>query len=90
MERLERLGHDRLLVDTPWPEADAAWTVADTVVLAVQVNGKRRAEIELARGADKGEAEALALADPAVQRAMEGKPPRRVIVVPDKIVNVVV
>ncbi|MFO1075422.1 MAG: leucine--tRNA ligase [Geminicoccaceae bacterium] len=89
-ELWQRLGHDRLLVDTPWPEADAAWTVADTVVLAVQVNGKRRAEIELARGADKAEAEALALADPAVQRAMEGKPPRRVIVVPDKIVNVVV
>ncbi|MEK0081839.1 leucine--tRNA ligase [Benzoatithermus flavus] len=85
------LGHeDRLLVDTPWPVADPAWLVADTVTIAVQVNGKRRAEIELPRGCGREEAEARALADPAVQRAMDGKPPRRVVVVPDKIVNVVV
>ena len=89
-ELWQRLGHERLLADTCWPEADPAWTVADTVVLAVQVNGKRRAEIELPRGASQAEAEALALADQAVRRAMEGRPPRRVIVVPDKIVNLVV
>lgn len=89
-ELWQRLGHERLLADTRWPEADPAWTVADTVVLAVQVNGKRRAEIELPRGASQAEAEALALADQAVRRAMEGRPPRRVIVVPDKIVNLVV
>ena len=89
-ELWQRLGYERLLADTRWPEADPAWTVADTVVLAVQVNGKRRAEIELPRGASQAEAEALALADQAVRRAMEGRPPRRVIVVPDKIVNLVV
>ncbi len=70
--------------------ADAAWLVADSVIVPVQVNGKRRAELELPRGADPARVEALALADAAVQRAMEGKPPRRVVVVPDKIVNVVV
>ena len=89
-ELWERLGHDRLLVETPWPAADLAWTVTDSVTVAVQVNGKRRAELEVTRGAERGELEARALAEPAVQRAMEGKPPRRVIVVPDKIVNVVV
>ena len=89
-ELWQRLGHERLLVDTPWPKADAAWLTADTVVLAVQVNGKRRAEIELPRGSTREAAEAAALADVAVQRAMDGKAPRRLIVVPDKIVNVVV
>jgi leucyl-tRNA synthetase len=89
-ELWQQLGHEDLLVDTRWPVADPAWAVADSVVIAVQVNGKRRAEIELLRGSAREEAEAAALADPAVRRAMEGKAPRRVIVVPDKIVNVVV
>ena len=89
-ELWQRLGHATLLADARWPEADPAWTEVDTVVLAVQVNGKRRAEIELPRGASGEEARARALADAAVQRAMEGRPPRRVVVVPDKIVNLVV
>ena len=84
------LGHERLLVDTGWPVADPAWLTADRVVVPVQVNGKRRAELDLPRGSPAAEVEALALADAAVRRAMDGKPPRRVVVVPDKIVNVVV
>jgi leucyl-tRNA synthetase len=89
-ELWQAMGHDRLLVETPWPVADAAWLETDSVTLPVQVNGKRRAEIVLPRGSSAAEAEALALADAAVLRAMEGKAPRRVVVVPDKIVNVVV
>ena len=89
-ELWERLGHDRILAETAWPEADPAWTAADTVTVVVQVNGKRRAELELPRGSSNDEAQALALANDNVQRAMEGRSPRRVIVVPDKIVNVVV
>ena len=89
-ELWQLLGHERLLVETPWPVADPAWLVADSVIVPIQVNGKRRAEIELPRGSSAAQIEALALADAAVQRAMEGKPPRRVVVVPDKIVNVVV
>jgi leucyl-tRNA synthetase len=89
-ELWQRLGHERFLADTRWPEADPAWTTADTVVIAVQVNGKRRAELELPRGCPSPEAEARALADAVVRRAMDGKAPRRVVVVPDKIVNVVV
>jgi leucyl-tRNA synthetase len=89
-ELWQRLGHATMLVHTPWPKADAAWLVADTIVVGVQVNGKRRGEVALAPGCSTAEAEAAALAEPNVRRAMEGKPPRRVIVVPDKIVNVVV
>jgi leucyl-tRNA synthetase len=89
-ELWQRLGHERLLVETAWPEADPTWTTADSVVVAVQVNGKRRAELELPLGCPREEAESRALADAAVRRAMAGKPPRRVVVVPDRIVNVVV
>ena len=89
-ELWQLLGHERILVETPWPVADPAWLAADTVIVPIQVNGKRRAELELPRGSSAAQIEALALADAAVQRAMEGKPPRRVVVVPDKIVNVVV
>jgi leucyl-tRNA synthetase len=89
-ELWQKLGHERLLVDTSWPAADPAWLTADRVVVPVQVNGKRRAELDLPRGSTAAEVEAMALADAAVRRAMDGKPPRRVVVVPDKIVNVVV
>ena len=89
-ELWERLGHRELLVDTAWPQADPAWITADSVTIAVQVNGKRRGEIELPVGASREAAEAAALADQRVRRALDGKPPRRVVVVPGKIVNVVV
>ncbi|MCB2056023.1 MAG: leucine--tRNA ligase, partial [Geminicoccaceae bacterium] len=89
-ELWSKLGHEAMLAATPWPAVDPAWLVADTVRLAVQVNGKRRAEIELPRGTDEATARSIALADEAVLKATAGKPPRRVIVVPDRIVNVVV
>jgi leucyl-tRNA synthetase len=89
-ELWDRLGHGTLLADSPWPSADEAWLTADLVTIAVQVNGKRRGEITLPPGAAQADAQAAALAEPNVQRAMEGRPPRRVIVVPDRIVNVVV
>jgi leucyl-tRNA synthetase len=84
------LGHDRLLADEPWPKADPVLLIDETVTVAVQVNGKLRATIELARDADQGTAEAAALADPAVQRALDGKTPRKIIVVPNRIINLVV
>ena len=59
------------------------------MTLPVQVNGKRRAEIVLPRGSSREDAEAKALSETAVLRALDGKPPKRVVVVPDKIVNVV-
>jgi leucyl-tRNA synthetase len=84
------LGHNQLIVETPWPEADRRLIVDDTVTVAVQVNGKLRATIELPRDAPQAVAEAAALALDVVQRLLEGKPPRKVIVVPNRIVNVVV
>jgi leucyl-tRNA synthetase len=85
-----RLGNHTLLADRAWPVADPALLVDDTITLAVQVNGKRRAEIVVARDASAADVEAVALASEAVQRALEGKAPRKVIVVPQRIVNVVV
>ena len=84
------LGHATPLVEQPWPEADAALATDDVVTMAVQVNGKLRATLELPRDIAKDEAERLALADANVQKALEGKPVRKVIVVPNRVINVVV
>jgi len=89
-ELWRQLGHEALLADTPWPRADAALLVEEAVTVGVQVNGKLRGTIELPVGADRKTAESRALDLDGVKRAMNGKPPRKVIVVPDKIVNVVV
>ncbi|MBC7905438.1 MAG: class I tRNA ligase family protein, partial [Rhodospirillaceae bacterium] len=84
------LGHTIPVVETPWPKADVSLLVEDTVTIAVQVNGKLRATIELPKDADAKLAEETALAQEAVIQAMSGKPPRKVVVVPNRIVNVVV
>ena len=84
------LGHTTPLVEQPWPEADAALATDDVVTMAVQVNGKLRATLELPRNVAKDDAERLALADANVQKALEGKPVRKVIVVPNRVINVVV
>jgi leucyl-tRNA synthetase len=73
-ELWQRLGHDRLLAETAWPKADPVLLSADTVVVAVQVNGKRRAELRLRPGAPEAEAREAALADPAVLRAWPASP----------------
>ena len=83
------LGGEGLIVDAPWPEADEALLVSDVVTLPVQVNGKRRAEITVSRDLPQAEVEALALAEAGVVRALAGASPRKVIVVPGRIVNVV-
>ncbi|QNL20038.1 leucine--tRNA ligase [Hyphobacterium sp. CCMP332] len=85
----ERLGLNGIVATAAWPEADPALLVDNTVTIAVQVNGKRRGEIELPKGSDKDVAEKTALADPGVARSLEGLTVRKVIVVPDRIVNIV-
>lgn len=85
-----QLGNNSLLVSEPWPKFDPALLVSDTVKIAVQVNGKLRATITLASDADTKTAETTALAEENVQRAIDGKTVRKVIVVPGKIVNIVV
>jgi len=89
-ELWRRLGHDTLLADTPWPEAEAALLEQTTVTVAVQVNGRLRGTIEVPRGAATAMVESAALALPGVRRALDDRDPRRVVVVPDRIVNVVV
>jgi leucyl-tRNA synthetase len=84
------LGHPQtVLEDQPWPKADPAAMVRDTLTLAVQINGKLRATIALPAGASKEEAEAMARAQPQVAHFLEGLAVRKVIVVPGKIVNIV-
>jgi leucyl-tRNA synthetase len=90
-ERLWReLGHTGLIAVAPWPEADAEALVQDSLELVVQVNGKLRGKITVAVDAPNEAIQAAALADENVQRFTEGKPPKKVVVVPKKLVNIVV
>ena len=84
------LGNSTLVADTAWPKADPAFVANDTVTMAIQVNGKLRATITMNRDLPAKEAEGIALAEPAVQKALEGATPKKVIVVPNRIVNVVI
>ena len=83
------LGHDTLVASQPWPTVEPGLLVEHTVTLPVQINGKKRADVTVARDAQSAEIEAAVLALDAVQRALEGKRPKKVIVVPQRIVNVV-
>ncbi|HXY90689.1 MAG TPA: class I tRNA ligase family protein, partial [Xanthobacteraceae bacterium] len=85
----EALGHKTLVAEEPWPTIDRALLVEETITLPVQVNGKKRADVTVSRDAADKEVEAAVLALEPVQRALEGRAPKRVIVVPQRIVNVV-
>jgi leucyl-tRNA synthetase len=85
----QELGHTSLLTDAAWPVADQTLVVDDTVTVAVQVGGKTRGTMKLAKDASKDAAEKAALALPEIVRALEGKTPKRIIVVPNRIVNLV-
>ncbi|HKL55007.1 MAG TPA: class I tRNA ligase family protein, partial [Roseovarius sp.] len=84
------LGQQGLVGQASWPVADDSMLVDDTVTLPIQINGKRRAEISVPRDMDKSEVEKQALAADAVIKALDGAQPRKVIVVPGRIVNVVI
>jgi leucyl-tRNA synthetase len=88
-EAWAELGHTTPLFETAWPEADPALVIDQTVKIAVQVNGKLRATIDLPRDASKEDAEAAAFAEPKIREAVAGKEIRKVIVVPGRIVNIV-
>ena len=83
------LGHAKAVVDTPWPRPEAALIADDSVTIAVQVNGKRRDEVTIARDLPVKEVEALVLALDSVRRTLDGKPVKKVIVVPGRIANIV-
>jgi leucyl-tRNA synthetase len=84
-----RLGYNSLVAKQPWPEVEKALLVDDKVVIAVQVNGKRRDELLISRDASTADLEAAALKLDGVQRAIEGRAIKKIIVVPQRIVNVV-
>jgi leucyl-tRNA synthetase len=86
----QALGHKNLVVETPWPKADPDLVRQDTLTLGVQVNGKLRGQIEVPHDAAEAIVRERALGLDGVVRAMEGKTPKRVIVVKGRIVNVVV
>jgi leucyl-tRNA synthetase len=78
-----------LIADALWPEVDPALLVDDEVTVAIQVKGKLRDTVTVAKGTSKEELERLALASEKVQRALEGAEVKKVIVVPDRLVNLV-
>ena len=84
------LGCEGLIATAPWPQADETMLVDDIVTLPIQINGKRRAEISVPADMDKSEVEKIALSTDAVIKALDGAQPKKIIVVPGRIVNVVI
>jgi leucyl-tRNA synthetase len=83
------LGGKGIVAEGKWPAYDEALVADNVVTMPVQINGKKRADITVSRTAENAEVEAAVLALDAVKRALEGKSPKKVIVVPQRIVNVV-
>ena len=84
------LGGEGLVTGAMWPEIDASMLIDDTIILPIQVNGKRRDEIEVRLELSKNEIEQIVLERPSVLRILNGTAPKKIIIVPGKIVNVVV
>jgi leucyl-tRNA synthetase len=89
-ELWEALGHRDPLHATPWPDYDRSLAKEDEIELVLQVNGKVRGRVTVPADTPQAELEGVALADPAVQKWLDNQPPRKVIVVPGRLVNVVV
>jgi len=88
-EAWAKLGHGELVANAPWPVADPALLVEDSVTIAIQINGKLRDTETAPKGSSKEVLEALALANTKVQAALGGAMPKKIIVVPDRLVNLV-
>jgi leucyl-tRNA synthetase len=84
------LGYGVDILNAPWPEPDAAALVQDEIELVVQVNGKKRGSVRVPREADNKAIEAIVLADPEIQRVVAGRPLKKFVVVPGRLVNVVI
>ncbi len=89
-ELWQRLGEEELIAHAEWPSWDSELVKDETITVVVQVNGKKRDELLVARDTEKEKLERLALASENAQRFMDGKEPKRVIVVPGRLVNIVV
>jgi leucyl-tRNA synthetase len=84
------LGHRTLIAEASWPKADHSLIVENDITLPIQINGKKRAEITVARQADNATIEQAVLALDSVKAALDGKSPKKIVIVPQRIVNVVV
>ena len=89
-ELWERLGEKTLIARQPWPTVDETLLTDDTITMPIQINGKRRGQIEVQKDLTPPDIEKLALAETAVQKALNGSKPKKVIVVPGRIINVVI
>ena len=88
-ELWKMLGHETLVAESDWPAFDASLLVQETVKIAVQVRGKMRGTIEIANDADQAVAEAAAIALPTVSAALDGDEIKKIIYVPNRIINVI-
>jgi leucyl-tRNA synthetase len=84
-----KLGQAGLIAEAPWPVADPALLVDDTVTIAIQINGKLKDSFDMARGSEKAVVEAEVLGREKIVRALEGRAPKKIIIVPDRLVNLV-
>ncbi|MDR3554455.1 MAG: leucine--tRNA ligase [Syntrophobacteraceae bacterium] len=89
-ELWQTLGHQKLLLDTPWPQWDERALEAEEMLIVVQINGKLRSRISVPADATDKQVEQLCLADPRVAEFIAGKQPRKVVVVPKKLINIVI
>jgi leucyl-tRNA synthetase len=83
------MGQVGLIADAPWPVADPALLIDETVTIAIQINGKLKDSFDIARGSDKAAIEAEVLGRDKIVRALEGRAPKKIIIVPDRLVNIV-
>ena len=86
----QALGYDGLAAEQPWPQYDSDLAKDDVILMPIQINGKKRADLEVSPDASKDEIEAATLELDVVVKYLEGKAPKKIIVVPKRIVNVVV
>ncbi len=89
-ELWEKLGHKELLVKENWPEFDKSLCEEDVITVVLMINGKKRGQVEVPKGMDRAELEKAALGNEKVIKYLEGKTPKKIIVVPDKLVNLVI
>ena len=87
-ELWQQLGHDIMLTDTPWPIANKDFLFEDNSTIAVQINGKLKGTIKLPKGCRGKEAEEAAMALPRIAEAVKNKTIKKIIIVPDRIINV--
>ena len=89
-ELWEKLGENTLIAKQPWPTVDETLLTDNTITMPIQVNGKRRGQIEVKKDLNSTEIEKIAISEAVVQKALNGNAPKKVIVVPGRIVNVVI